>query len=461
MDSTESATPAQPDPPINASDDLEQAAKTVLSDNDSGQSTMPARGLYPHQWLWDSCFIAIGLANYDVERAKLEILSLLHGQWQNGMLPNIILRPHQVGEPINRQHERIWRSWLNPNAPDAVSTSGITQPPMIAEAVVRIGQHLSPSARRSWYKQVYPALLRYHEWLYSERDPHQEGLVLQIHPWETGLDNTPPWMSELHDHLLPGWIRLIQRCKLDVVIGWFRSDKEFVKMQERMTNIDALAIFDVQRRLRRKNYDFKKYIDHALFVIEDLSFNCIFIRANAHLKTIAESIGKQLPTEFQDSMARGEHALEQLWDDMAEEYFSRDFVSHRLLSTSSIASLMPLYAGCISKKRAARLVSLLEQEHRFGPAYPVPSVPLDSPWFQPKRYWQGPTWVNTNWLLIDGLVRYGYHDHAAALQESTIEMVERSGFHEYFNPIDGSGYGSDRFSWTAALIIDMINHPLG
>jgi neutral trehalase len=224
-----------------------------------------------------------------------------------------------------------------------------------------------------------------------------------------------------------------------------------------MTNVEGLALFDVQRRLRRKNYDFSKYIDHALFVIEDLSFNCILIRANQHLRDIATTIGKELPSELESFISKSEHALNELWDDYAQEYFSRDFVSHRLIKVSSIATLLPLYAGCITKERAHKLVSLLENEHRFGPAYPVPSVPLDSPWFLERRYWQGPTWINTNWLIIDGLKRYGYHDHAAALQESTIEMVAQNGFYEYFSPLDGKGAGTDNFSWTAALTLDLLN----
>jgi hypothetical protein len=438
--------------------ELEAAAKAVLSGNDQGSFTTPAPDIYPHQWLWDSCFIAIGQRHYNVDRAQTEILHLLRGQWANGMVPNIVLGPNNrnAGAPHDR-HESIWRSWLNPNAPADLNTSGITQPPMIAEAVIQVGAKLKVHDRRAWYKQVYPALLAYHQWLYDERDPHQEGLVLQVHPWETGLDNTPPWMTELHEHLLPWWIRAMQKVGLDTVVGWFRADKKFISHGERLTNVEAMALFDVQRRLRRKNYDFDHYIDHSLFAIEDLTFNCIFIRANQHLKTIAKAINEDLPAELLQSMEKSEKALDQLWDDYAQEYFSRDFVSHRLLKESSIATFMPLYAGCISKDRAKTIVHLLENEHRFGPSYPVPSAPLDSPWFEPHHYWAGPTWVNTNWLIIDGLRRYGFDDHAAALRDSTLELVQQAGFYEYFSPLDGSGAGTLDFSWTAALTIDLLH----
>ncbi len=433
-------------------DELLDHAAAVLDMNDRGTYTQPAHGLYPHQWLWDSCFTAIGLRHLDVKRAKTELESLLRGQWHNGMLPNIIFR----NEPQYSTDRHIWHSGLNPAAPDDVVTSGITQPPMLAEAVVQIGAKLAWPERRSWYRKMYPALLAHHEWLYNERDPHWEGLVLQIHPWETGLDNTPPWMAELHEHLLPLWIRAIEKIRLDKLITRFRRDTRSVPMDQRFSTIEAMALYDIQRRLRRKAYNIDKVLDHSLFAIEDLSFNSIFIRANSHLQDIAKSIKQELPADLLKRMRQTEEALEELWDPYSAQYYSRDFVTHRLLKVPSIATLLPLYAGSISHDKAAQLVRLLENEHAFGPAYPVPSVPINSFWFHSKLYWQGPTWVNMNWLIIDGLRRYGFKDHAAALRESTLEMVARSGCYEYFDPLTGEPAGAEEFSWTAALTIDLL-----
>jgi hypothetical protein len=37
-----------------------------------------------------------------------------------------------------------------------------------------------------------------------------------------------------------------------------------------------------------------------------------------------------------------------------------------------------------------------------------------------------------------------------------LELVRRSGCHEYFDPITGQGLGSPDFSWTAALVLDVL-----
>jgi glycogen debranching enzyme len=190
-----------------------------------------------------------------------------------------------------------------------------------------------------------------------------------------------------------------------------------------------------------------------------LTYNSILIRANALLKQITRDIGVPLPASLESAMRKNEEALESLWDQTAESYYSRDVRTGALLKEQSIAALMPLYSGCIDGARAKRLVSMLADPAVFGSPYPVPSVPLGSRWFKPTRYWQGPAWVNMNWLIIDGLHRYGFTGEADALRLKTLELVEKSGFYEYYHPVTGEHAGVKDFSWTAALSIDLLQAP--
>lgn len=434
-------------------DILSEQCESVLRANDRGTHTVPAPGLYPHQWLWDSAFAAIGWAHLDPARAEQEILSLLHGQWHNGMIPHMIFNM----SPKYAQDRAAWRSWVAAQSPNDVATSGITQPPIIAEAVARIGKQLEHPARISFYKKVLPKLVKYHEWLYTERDPHNEGLAIQIHPYETGFDNTPPWMNQLHEHSKPFWIGAIEKLRLEPLINVARRDTRSLPPNQRMRNIDALIIWDVILRLRRKNYDIDKILHRSLFLIEDIAFNSIFVRNNTLLQNIANEARIKLPHELIDNMTLSQKALEELWDDQFNIYFSRDFISNRLLREPTIAGLMPLYAGTISKDRADALVRILDNNHVFWLKHPVPSVPRNVRSFDQNRYWQGPTWINTNWMLIDGLRRMGYDKQADALKGRTLELIREHGVWEYYNPLTGQGLGSAEFSWTAALTLDLLN----
>jgi glycogen debranching enzyme len=163
-----------------------------------------------------------------------------------------------------------------------------------------------------------------------------------------------------------------------------------------------------------------------------------------------------LPGSLEAAMRENEKGLEALWDPATESYYSRDTRAGNLIREQTIAALMPLYAGCIDTARAKRLASMLADPGMFGTAYPIPTVPPSSHWFKPVGYWQGPAWINMNWLVIDGLRRYGFTTEAEALRLRTLELVRRSGFYEYYNPLSGEPAGAKNFSWTAALFIDLL-----
>ncbi len=427
--------------------------KAVLEQNQrDGGFTAPAEGLYPHQWLWDSCFIAIGLAEYDVPRAQTELRNLLRGQWSNGMIPHMIFADGDE----HKRDRNIWQSWRNPHAPDGLATSGLTQPPMLAEAVVRVGAKLTLTERRSWYQDMYPALTAYHRWIYAERDPHNEGLALLIHPWESGLDNSPPWIEQLHQHSRPWWVSAIDVLKLDSAVRFLRRDTKHVPPGQRIDDIDAILYFTIIQRFRRKNWDINRILSRSIFSFIDLPFNCILIRANQHLQDIAKTIGRTLPEDLARSIEKSNSALDTLWDGYSSQYYSQTFITHSPDATPTIGTLLPLYAGTITPERAKELVAMLTDPAQFGGAYPVPSVPFNSRWYKELGYWQGPTWINTNWLIADGLRRYGYDTEARAVEQASIDVVTKHGPYEYFSAKNGVPAGARNFSWTAALIIDML-----
>jgi hypothetical protein len=72
---------------------LAARAQEVLGQNDMGGWTRAASDLYPHQWSWDTGFIAIGLAHLDTGRAARELLTLFQHQWKTGKVPHIVFNP--------------------------------------------------------------------------------------------------------------------------------------------------------------------------------------------------------------------------------------------------------------------------------------------------------------------------------------------------------------------------------
>ena len=63
---------------------------------------------------------------------------------------------------------------------------------------------------------------------------------------------------------------------------------------------------------------------------------------------------------------------------------------------------------------------------------------------------------NINWVLMHGPKRYGYNEQAEQLRNTIVSLCKEQGFYEYYDPTTGFGHGSDLFSWTAALFLDVV-----
>ena len=431
---------------------LAQQARAVLAANDLGGFTKPAPRQYPHQWNWDSAFIAIGLAGYDVARGREEVRALLRGQWRNGMVPHIV---YHTGPSDYFPDPAFWQVERSPDAP-AVPTSGITQPPILATAVRRLHERSADAASSlAFVREVYPALLAWHRWFHRERDPQGEGLVCVIHPWESGLDNSPRWDAAL------------ERMDMSRVPEYTRRDTVHVNAAERPTNTDYDRFMILVDLFRSARYDQAAILARSPYLIQDTLLNAVLYRADSDLRALAGLIGE--PTDELDGWQAQMAAAfaRKLWDADAGLYLDYDLRAQERIAANTIATFIPLYAGIPDAVTAGRLVT----EHLANPAeyasggdpatvVGVPTTPKNSPVFDPRRYWRGPVWVNTNWLVIQGLGGYGYSDLAATIRRHTLDLVAGAGFREYFDPRNGGGYGTPGFSWSAALTLDLLNESL-
>ena len=178
---------------------LAARAAYLLRGNDLGAMTSAAPRLYPHMWSWDAAFVAVGLASLSVERAVVELDTLLSAQWANGMIPHIVFADGVEG--YFPGPDRWGCSGLAANAPANRQTSGITQPPVHAIAVQRILDRARSRGRstravaETFLDHRWNDLVRWHRWLAEARDPEQCGRITIYHGWESGMDNSPRWDS--------------------------------------------------------------------------------------------------------------------------------------------------------------------------------------------------------------------------------------------------------------------------
>ncbi len=297
--------------------------------------------------------------------------------------------------------------------------------------------------------------MAHHAWLFRERALDDAALVTLIHPWECGLDSTPPWMQALHGWSMPWWLRAAERLRLARILRSLRYDTRYLPAAERASDDDGLRMLAVAVHAKKYGFELRRMPREHSVLIEDVAFNALLAVANRSLLSIADEAATPLPDELARAIERHRDALEDLWDEETGQYCSRHTVTGAPLTPPTVATFLPLWAGTASRERVDRLLVTLRDPHAYGPAFPVPSVPVGAPEFQESRYWKGPTWVNTNWAIVQGLAECGEVDLADDLRARTLDLVARAGCSEYFSPLTGEGYGADEFSWTAALAVDL------
>ena len=85
-----------------------------------------------------------------------------------------------------------------PGGPAGVATSGLTQPPLHARAALEVAQRTSDgTAAEAFLRRVFPQLVAQHHYLAGRRDAGGAGRAAIVHPWESGLDDSPAWDEPL------------------------------------------------------------------------------------------------------------------------------------------------------------------------------------------------------------------------------------------------------------------------
>ena len=400
---------------------LDTRAREILRQNDRGGYTVPTADLYPHQWNWDSAFAALGFACFDLERAWLELETLFGGQWPNGMVPHILF--HKKDSDYFPGPD-VW------GAPGAISSSGISQPPMAATIVRRIWER-DRTGYEGRMRALFQKLVEWHKWFMEWR--LDDGAVCITHPWEAGRDNAPDWDQALASIEPLG------------VNSYSRHDNKCVDPDMRPTNQDYDRYIWLVNRGREVNWEEEERKKKNDFRVADPAMTFILLRANRDLAAIGDLLGEDV-SAIESWTTAMENGAETLWNPKLSCYDSRDANSGDWANCVSNASFLCWYAG-IHREGMRRHFNRVNRAVTYG----IPSHDPESAKFDPQRYWRGPVWPVVNTLVGIGMAEAGFEREASSVREFTTELIVRNGFYEYFNPCDGSPAGGRNFTWTAAI----------
>ncbi len=431
---------------------LQEKAKDVLINNWREKFTIPCANLYPFQWKWDSGFIAIGLSYFDIEKAKIELNTLLDAQWGNGFIPHIVFHTDNDSYfPGAKFH----RSDLHPLASKTHKSTGMTQPPVLGFVLEKMYQiAANKNEFLSYIESVIDKVYFNHEYFYNNRDPKNEGLVYIYHNWESGTDNSPIW-DDIWETMNPPEYEFERR------------DTTHVDASERPSKREYDHYLHIIEIAKKHNYDDVKIAKHSPFLIQDPLFNAMLIKSNESLINLYKLIGNNLAKiqQLENWQVKAKNSFNaKLFDENIGAYSHYDLRNEKLLPYLSSSSFSPIFANIPDQNRANQMVETMLQKFGNENQYLCASFDPTHQRFNPKKYWRGPVWINLNWILYNGLKNYEFDAIAQRVKSDTIAIIEKNGFYEYFDSrkekheTGAAGYGGNDFSWSAALLIDMLEN---
>lgn len=206
------------------------------------------------------------------------------------------------------------------------------------------------------------------------------------------------------------------------------------------------AVFQVSAE-RYLNVDKEDISDE----LECLDLTLMIIKEMRSLSEIAKELGlvDESRQWKEKTEATSKLVNERMWDNEKQFYFSVDKVNHsfkfmtRDLRREEIIGFLALWAGAAPKERADKLIKKLLNPEKFWRKYGVPTLAADDEWYTPYVdyccKWNGPVWLLWNYMVLDGLKKYGYKEIANQLADKmmlavTTQLKKNHNFWESYSP---------------------------
>ncbi|MEM7275009.1 MAG: hypothetical protein AAF547_18145 [Actinomycetota bacterium] len=361
---------------------------------------VPNHDVYPHQWLWDSCFHALVWSAVGSDRGVTEVANVLATQAPDGFVPHMTY-------------------WLDPDAHAAFwgrsGASTITQPPMFGHAIaelVRAGQSVAADTFDRAARGLHHL---------ADRPRTPAGLVPVYHPWETGCDDSARWDA---------W--------LDPAVGGAEVEPAARQASWRATKSALVGSLELGPHGHATgNPDFE---------VGSIGFTALVAFNAAELATVTAAHHDELAAIAAELGA----AVTGRWDGTG--WPDDGGPSGAGTRSSADAPTLDAMLALLVDPRPDGF-AMLTATDRFGAPFGPRGADRSTPTYDPDRYWRGPAWPQLSYLLMVAAARAGLDDEADRLAAALVAGATTSGFAEYWNPESGKGLGARPQSWAGVAVL--------
>ncbi len=136
------------------------------------EAMAPSLSHYVGVWQWDAYFHALAYRHVDMRLAQDQFRIMLDHQRDDGMIPDAV---HDEGMVTHL---------------DYPVDADVTKPPVMAWAAWKLYEQ---DGDAEFINEIYEAAVRWNRWWFEYNDVDHDGLCEYIHPYSSGLDDSPLW----------------------------------------------------------------------------------------------------------------------------------------------------------------------------------------------------------------------------------------------------------------------------
>ncbi len=349
-------------------------------------------------WDWDSWLTNIALRAFvkeDIsEYEKGCILNFLNHIDENGKMP-IFITP-----------EKAWYNF------DGNSNSNIHKPCLAQHAAFIVK---SNKGDVEWLRPHFDKLLKFIDYYYNNQR-HTCGLYYWINDCAIGVDNDPSTYYRPENSSASIYLNCLMYKELEAVCY-----------------LGELLSVDISF--------YKNEAENLKTAVQELCFDekdGMYYSADINL----------LPVDPNSTLHSG---APRHWDTLIQRI-------------GCWSGFMAMWAGIATPEQATRMVkeNLLDEKAFWAP-YGVRTLSKYEKMYSIKKTgnpscWLGPIWGISNYMVFDGLVKYGFIAEAKELATKTLELFGRDiaqcgELHEYYDPESGEGVNNPGFqNWNLFAI---------
>lgn len=202
--------------------------------------------------------------------------------------------------------------------------------------------------------------------------------------------------------------------------------------------------------------------------LDCLDLSCQVANEIYYLRLMAHELGRASDEkEYSEKFDRLAKLINKyMWDPEDRFYYNVSMDDHtfmykgRSLRRKEIIGFLPLWAGVATNEQAVELVKQLTNRSTFWRKYGVPTLSASDSGYTPFVdcccHWNGPVWLLWNYMVLNGLERYGYKQTANELSNKMLlavvtQLKKNHHFWESYSPDFAVQASPSNYIWDSIM----------